>query len=78
MDMITCEFIINIALLPMNNGELQLCDKHTILSALRNKEIHPYTREQLTIEQFNKIQIDNKDKITELNLKKREFINSLK
>jgi hypothetical protein len=78
MDMITCEFIINVALLPMNNGELQLCDKHTILSALRNKEIHPYTREQLTIEQFNKIQIDNKNKITELNLKKREFINSLK
>lgn len=78
MDMITCEFIINIALLPMNNGELQLCDKHTILSALRNKEIHPYTREELTIEQFNKIQIDNQSKITELNLKKREFVNSLK
>ncbi len=78
VDMITSEFIINIALLPMNNGELQLCDKYTILSALRNKEIHPYTREQLTIEQFNKIQIDNKDKITEFNKKKRDFINSLK
>lgn len=77
-DDITSEFIITIGLLPMTNGELKICDRFVILSALRNKGKHPYTNEALTVEDFLQIQDDNKERIDELEQQRREFVAEVK
>jgi hypothetical protein len=77
-DDITSEFIITFGLLPMTNGELKICDRFVILSAIRNKEKHPYTNETLTVEDFLQIQQDNKARIDELERQRKEFVAEVK
>lgn len=78
MDDISSEFIITVGLLPLANGELKICDKFFILSYLRNKGVHPYTREVLSVEDFLQIQLDNKARIDELEQQRREFVAEVK
>jgi hypothetical protein len=78
IDDLSSEFIITVGLLPLANGELKICDKFFILSYLRNKSVNPFTREALTIEDFLKIQLDNKVRIDELEQQRKEFVAEVK
>ena len=78
IDDLSSEFIITVGLLPLANSELKICDKFFILSSLRNKSVNPFTREPLTVEDFLKIQLDNKARIDELELKRKAFVAEVK
>ena len=78
IDSITSQYIINLSVLPMDNGQLQFFDKFSMLSIIRNKEIHPLTREKITVQQFLQIQENFKDHISEINKKRIEFVKEIK
>jgi hypothetical protein len=78
IDDLSSEFIITVGLLPLANGELKICDKFFILSSLRNKGVNPFTRETLTIENFLQIQLDNKERIDELEQQRKDFVAEVK
>jgi hypothetical protein len=78
IDSITSQYIINLSVLPMDNGQLQFFDKFSMLSIIRNKEIHPLTREKITVQQFLQIQDNFKDHISEINKKRIEFVKEIK
>jgi hypothetical protein len=78
IDDLSSEFIITVGLLPLANGELKICDKLFILSSLRNKGVNPFTREPLTVEDFLKIQLENKSQIDELEQKRKAFVAEVK
>ena len=78
IDDLSSEFIITVGVLPLANGELKICDKLFILSSLRNKGVNPFTREPLTVEDFLKIQLENKAQIDELEQKRKAFVAEVK
>ena len=78
IDSITSQYIINLSVLPMDNGQLQFFDKFSMLSIIRNKEVHPMTRQKITVEQFLQIQENFKDHISEINKKRIEFVKEIK
>ena len=49
-----------------------------MLSIIRNKEVHPMTRQKITVEQFLEIQENFKDHISEINKKRIEFVKEIK
>jgi hypothetical protein len=74
IDPIQSIFILKVGYLPMTGSEPILCDKYVIESALRTNPFHPYTREQLTIDDFNKIQLDMNDVIQLKEQERKKFV----
>jgi hypothetical protein len=74
IDPIQSIFILKVGYLPMTGSEPILCDKYVIESALRTNPFHPYTREQLSIDDFNKIQIEMNDLIELKEKERKQFV----
>jgi len=74
IDPIQSIFILKVGYLPMTGSEPVICDKYVIESALRTNPFHPYTREQLTLDDFNKIQMEMTDIIQSKEEERKKFV----
>jgi len=74
IDPIQSIFILKVGYLPMTGSEPVLCDKYVIESALRTNPFHPYTREELSIDDFNKIQLEMTDIIQLKEKERKQFV----
>jgi hypothetical protein len=74
VDPIQSSFILKIGYLPLTNGDKQLCDRYVIESALCNNPVNPFTREQLTIEEFRNYQEQMRLDIETTESDRRKFI----
>jgi hypothetical protein len=74
VDPIQSIFILKVAFLPMHGTDPMLCDKYVIQSALRTNPENPFTREKMSIDEFNKIQIALKDVIDTKELERKKFV----
>ena len=74
IDPIQSIFILKVGYLPMTGSDPILCDKYVIESALRTNPFNPYTREELTIDDFNKIQLEMTDIIQLKEQERKQFV----
>ena len=74
IDPIQSTFILKVAFLPMTGSDPMLCDKYVIESVLRTKPFNPFTQQALTIEDFNKIQLEMTDMISNKENERKQFV----
>jgi hypothetical protein len=71
-------FILKVAFLPIPGTNPMICDKYVIQSVLRTNPENPFTRKKLSIDDFNKIQIELKDVIDTKELERKKFVSDNK
>ena len=71
-------FILKVAFLPMSGTDPMLCDKYVIQSVLRTNPENPFTREKMSIDDFNKIQTALKDVIDAKEIERKKFVSDNK
>jgi hypothetical protein len=74
IDPLQSTFILKVAFIPMSGTEPMLCDKYVIESYLRTKPENPFTREKMTIPDFNRIQIELNDLIMAKEEQRKLFV----
>ena len=74
IDPIQSTFILKVGFLPMTGTDPMLCDKYVIESALRTNPMNPFTRQQMTIDDFNQIQIEFNDLIQSKEAERKRFV----
>lgn len=78
IDPLQSTFILKVAFIPMSGTEPMLCDKYVIESYLRTKPENPFTREKMTISDFNRIQHDLNDLILAKEEQRKRFVHENK
>ena len=74
IDPLQSTFILKVAFIPMAGTEPMLCDKYVIESYLRTKPENPFTREKMTISDFNRIQHELNDLILSKEEQRKQFV----
>jgi hypothetical protein len=62
----------------MTGTDPMLCDKYVIQSVLRTNPENPFTREKMSIDDFNKLQTSLKDVIDTKELERKKFVSDNK
>ena len=78
VDPIQSIFILKVAFLPMTGTDPMLCDKYVIQSVLRTNPENPFTREKMSIDDFNKIQLELNDVIVHKEQERKQFVSDNK